>query len=415
VADRADVSPQTSPDNFDALVLTNVLDEVNVGVAVLDSGGVVTHWNHEAERMLGYPAAEAVGRVGIELGTALIDHAEAIRIQSGVLAGETWTGEFPLVDRTGRRFLAYLNIAPVVAGDQSVAGIFALFYEADLHRVDEALASLFDRVFHDAPMGIVIFDTEYRLVRLNPTAQERLGPSSIMLGRDLHTVFSGGVETLAGHLNDVLATGESRTGLELWLIGPDGEPQCWLASLCRLQRDSEVLGVAVLFTDVTADRLSRASHQRQAAHLAMLRDAALLVTLQPDPEAALTGLLRAAVPGLATRIELHLLDSTGDAGSRGQPLRIATAEPAAVTVAAPGESGPPADADHPAWWVARHGVAHQEHRVMTVPVPLFGVVHAVVTLSRAGGMPFDAEDLAAAEALTGYLAPVLVQYSGRGR
>ncbi|MFL6073851.1 MAG: PAS domain-containing protein [Mycobacteriales bacterium] len=413
MADRADVSPQTSPDNFDALVLTNVLDEVNVGVAVLDSDGLVTHWNHEAERMLGYPAAEAVGRAGIELGAALVDRAEATRIQSGVLAGQTWTGEFPLVDRTGRRFLAYLNAAPVLARDQSVAGIFALFYEADLHRVDEALASLFDRVFHDAPMGIVIFDTEYRLVRLNPTAQERLGPPSAMLGRDLHSVFSGGVETLAGHLADVLATGESRAGLELWLIGPDAEPQCWLSSLVRLQRDDEVLGVAVLFTDVTAERLSRASHQRQAAHLAMLRDAALLVTVQPEPEAALTGLLRATVPGLATRVELHLLDAGG--GSRRQPVRIATADPAGVTVAAPGEPGPPADTDHPAWSVARHGAAHQENGVMAVPVPLFGVVYAVLTLSRAGGMPFDTEDLAAAEAMTGYLVPVLVHYFGRGR
>lgn len=415
MADRTDVSAQTSPSNFDALVLTNVLDEVNVGVVVVDSAGLITHWNREAERMLGYSAAEAAGRVGLELGAALVDRAEAVRIQSAVLAGDTWAGEFPLVDRDGRRFLAYCNIAPVLARDSSVAGLFGLFYEADLHRMDEALASLFDRVFQDAPLGIAIFDTEHRLIRLNPTAQERLGPGSLVLGRDLRSVFGGGGDALAGQLAEVLATGESRIGQELWLIGPDAEPQCWLASLCRLQReDDEVLGVAVLFTDVTADRLSRASRNRQAAHLAMLRDAALLVTLQQEPEAALTGLLRATVPGLATRVELHLLDA--EAGPDGrQPRRIAAADQGTVTVAAPGEPGARALADHPAWWVARHGAAHQENGVMAVPVPLFGVVHAVFTLTRARGMPFDAEDLAAAEALTGYLAPVLVHYFGRGR
>ncbi len=45
-------------------LLAALLDGMDAALCAFDADGVVTHWNREAERLLGWSAAEAVGRHG---------------------------------------------------------------------------------------------------------------------------------------------------------------------------------------------------------------------------------------------------------------------------------------------------------------------------------------------------------------
>src|SRR4051794_7977877 len=45
-------------------LLAALLDGMDAALCAFDADGVVTHWNREAERILGWSAAEAVGRKG---------------------------------------------------------------------------------------------------------------------------------------------------------------------------------------------------------------------------------------------------------------------------------------------------------------------------------------------------------------
>ena len=45
-------------------LLAALLDGMDAALCAFDADGVVTHWNREAERILGWTAAEAVGRRG---------------------------------------------------------------------------------------------------------------------------------------------------------------------------------------------------------------------------------------------------------------------------------------------------------------------------------------------------------------
>ncbi|MYW30640.1 PAS domain-containing protein, partial [Streptomyces sp. SID2119] len=45
-----------------AELLAALLDGMDAALCAFDAGGVVTHWNREAERILGWSAQEAVGR-----------------------------------------------------------------------------------------------------------------------------------------------------------------------------------------------------------------------------------------------------------------------------------------------------------------------------------------------------------------
>lgn len=49
-------------------LLAALLDGMDAALCAFDSDGVITHWNREAERILGWSAAEAVGGAGSRAG-----------------------------------------------------------------------------------------------------------------------------------------------------------------------------------------------------------------------------------------------------------------------------------------------------------------------------------------------------------
>lgn len=49
-------------------LLAALLDGMDAALCAFDSDGVITHWNREAERILGWTAAEAVGLAAASRG-----------------------------------------------------------------------------------------------------------------------------------------------------------------------------------------------------------------------------------------------------------------------------------------------------------------------------------------------------------
>ena len=148
-----------------------------LAVVICDREGVIRDWGAGAERMLGHPAAEVVGRADLTLGH---DHAELaaraaeLGVASGLEAliagaheGETEQREWWHVRRDGTRFPAARVVAPILDRDGGVSGYVALSRdvtrrrrEADEHaalqRVATAVAAegapeaLFARVAREA-------------------------------------------------------------------------------------------------------------------------------------------------------------------------------------------------------------------------------------------------------------------------
>jgi PAS domain S-box-containing protein len=97
------------------LLLAALLDGMEAGLCAFDREGVVTHWNAEASRILGWSAAEAVGRPG--LGGWAARPADAKEIEERLLAAMDGPGrqvnEFALVTKDGRRVLVRTQSAAV--------------------------------------------------------------------------------------------------------------------------------------------------------------------------------------------------------------------------------------------------------------------------------------------------------------
>ncbi|HEX8722562.1 MAG TPA: PAS domain S-box protein [Pyrinomonadaceae bacterium] len=106
----------------------HLLDAVEQAVIATDLAGRITYWNRHAERLYGWPAAEAVGRSVLETTPADTSAEQAAEIMARLAAGETWSGEFGVRRRDGTSFPALVTDSPIrdeAGGLVGVVGVSA--------------------------------------------------------------------------------------------------------------------------------------------------------------------------------------------------------------------------------------------------------------------------------------------------
>ena len=82
--------------------------------------------NRSAENLYGYSAAEALGKDVLELLVDPQDFGVAMDIIHRVQMGENWTGQFPIKDKMGRRFLIIATDTPLYDDNGSLIGIICV-------------------------------------------------------------------------------------------------------------------------------------------------------------------------------------------------------------------------------------------------------------------------------------------------
>ncbi len=124
--DASDVLP-VAPAREQIALRAQLLDEVDVAVMLLDFSGehaVVRYWSEGAQRLYGYTAQEAMGRVLMDLVVPAEGREEALKHRPTVLAGGTIELESDARDKDGRVFPVSSRMRPVAPGD----GIGAKMY-----------------------------------------------------------------------------------------------------------------------------------------------------------------------------------------------------------------------------------------------------------------------------------------------
>jgi PAS domain S-box-containing protein len=249
------------PERDGADLLAALLDGMDAALCAFDADGVVTHWNREAERILGWTAAEAVGRQGFAGWAVRSADAEevAARLLSAMHAPGRQVHEFALVTKGGGRVLVRTQSAAVRGPDGRPAGVYCAFSEVHTQIDLERSIALSEALFEDAGWGVVLVDADLRPAVVNAHAARALGTGrTAVLGRPLGDLLAQGVEELEAVLTHVLAEGAPPAPAEIW-VGvrtPDGERRrCWRCGFVRLSsplaEEPVPLGVGWLFQDVT--------------------------------------------------------------------------------------------------------------------------------------------------------------------
>lgn len=333
------------PDGSD--LLAALLDGMDAALCAFDAGGVVTHWNREAERILGWTAAEAVGRHGFAGWAVREADAEEVegRLMSAMEAPGRQVHEFALLTKDGGRVLVRTQSAAVRGPDGKPAGVYCAFSEVHTQIDLERSIALSEALFEDASWGVVLVDADLRPAVVNAHAARSLGIGrTSALGRPLGELLAQGVEELESALTHVLAEGAPPAPAEIWVSvrTPEGEQRrCWRCGFVRLAsplaEEPVPLGVGWLFADVTEGKQGEQEASLLRFRANQLHRAARAAAECEDPREAATIHLDFALAGFADHALIDRVAGgpVADAEAEG-PVRLVRV--AATPSGAPGPS-----------------------------------------------------------------------------
>lgn len=153
--------------------LAGFLDQAREAIVVTDLDGVITSWNHGAERLYGWSSAEAAGRTCQEMGEKMgASLAEPFRIAHE--AGQ-WSGELELTDRQGRFRLVELRISLIRDEAGRPRAKLSLGTDITDRRLAERRVREQAEMLNQAREAIFITDLEHRVISWSAGAERLYG------------------------------------------------------------------------------------------------------------------------------------------------------------------------------------------------------------------------------------------------
>ncbi|WP_151480034.1 PAS domain-containing protein [Streptomyces albicerus] len=367
-----ELGPQ-EPERDGADLLAALLDGMDAALCAFDADGVVTHWNREAERILGWTAEEAVGRHGFAGWAVRTADAEEVegRLLSAMRSPGRQVHEFALLTKDGGRVLVRTQSAAVPGPDGKPAGVYCAFSEVHAQIDLERSIALSEALFDDASWGVVLVDADLRPAVVNAHAARALGTGrTAVLGRPLGELLAQGVEELESALTHVLAEGAPPAPAEMWVTvrTAEGEQRrCWRSGFLRLAsplaEEPVPLGVGWLFQDVTESKQTEQEAALLRFRANQLHRAARAAAECEDPAEAASVHLDFALAGFADHALIDLV--AGGAVPDGEgPVRLVRA--AATPSGAPGPSLPAGRAGLPVRYTEGHPALQCVERIGSV-------------------------------------------------
>ncbi|MGW0845337.1 SpoIIE family protein phosphatase [Streptomyces sp. NPDC002787] len=299
-----------------------LLDVLKVAALVLAGDGRIALWSPEAESLLGFSAAEALGRDAGALLVAPENRTRAHELFDRVRTGARWAGVFPVRHKDGsmRRVEFRTMQLRDAQGDVHALGLGT---DAETVRNVERDLALSHILVSQSPVGIAVFDTDLRWVRVNPSLERINGvPEEAVLGRRVGEVLPAlDVQAIESRMRQVLRTGEPL--LDQQTIGrtaADSEDRAYSESYHRIEDASgRVLGLAISVLDISERQRAAAEVAQARERLALIADAGIRIGTTLDLRQTARELADVAVPELADLVAVDVLDSVVNPGGTAPP------------------------------------------------------------------------------------------------
>ncbi|MGF1428045.1 SpoIIE family protein phosphatase [Kitasatospora sp. LaBMicrA B282] len=312
---------------------------VPIATALVQYDGRILHWSDDARALLGYTAEEAVGAPAAQLLAGPEHRAEVLELFERILAGESWSGVFPVRHQAGHYVNLEFRTHPVTGPDGLPLVLAVASDVTALRRVQADLAVL-DGFFTQSPVGMAVYDDQLRFVRLNEALARINGvPVTDHLGRKVTEILPGiNAAEIEGVMRHVLATGEPVLDARSHgrTTADPGHEHAWSASYFRLEDPpGRVLGVSSTIVDVTGRYLAESRAARAQERLTLLVDATASIGTTLDLHRTARELAEAMVPRVADLSGVFALERlvTGDADdtdssiTRVRRLALASTDP----------------------------------------------------------------------------------------
>ncbi|WBB62487.1 SpoIIE family protein phosphatase [Streptomyces sp. WMMC500] len=409
--------------------------DITDAAVVVDSQGLVQHWNEGAEALFGYAAADAVAHPVTDILS--IPWEKRWETAERNPAGRGWTGSFTARHRDGSRLRVRAQVCPL-GGDHRASWLIVATSLATAHEREREQAIL-RGLFSQSPFGLTVVDPQLRVVMVNPALERMEGvPARLRLGRALGDTVPEEVGPIAeAHAREVLETGEPRVAVshvDPPVASSSHLPHVRSRSSFRLQDPAgRTLGMGQAVLDVTG-------YYQARRHLTLISEAGIRIGSTLDLDRTAQEFAEVLVPQVADFVAVDLSAAVVH-GHEPDPVLIAdSAElirraqqsirediPESVTPAGTpvtysrsspqqrcvtsGRSVLEPTVDLSTSWLSQDAVHSDKlkevgiHSLLVVPLRARGITMGVATLVRwKNPEAFDADDLLLVEELAAHAA-----------
>ncbi|WP_407565423.1 SpoIIE family protein phosphatase [Streptomyces sp. 184] len=275
--------------------------DITDAAVVVDSQGLVQHWNDGAEALFGYATADAVAQPVTEF--LEIPWDERWEIAERNPAGKGWTGSFTAHHRDGSHFPVRAQVCPLGLDHRASWLIVATALATAQAREREH--AILRGLFTQSPFGLAVVDPQLKLVMVNPALERMEGvPARQQVGRALGDTVPEGVGPVTeARAQKVLDTGEPQVAVS-HVDPPDDSssrlPHVRSRSSFRLQDPAgHTLGMGQAVLDVT-------SYYQVRRHLTLISEAGIRIGSTLDLERTAQELAEVLVPQVADFVAVDL-------------------------------------------------------------------------------------------------------------
>ncbi|WP_232247403.1 SpoIIE family protein phosphatase [Kitasatospora azatica] len=272
-------------------------------VAVAGPDGELAGWSSGAQDLLGYSAAEVVGRPA----TALLGGGLPASARERLAAQQEWVGRVALRHRDGHPVDCLLRACPLRAAEVRAGWLFEaepLAAGAASYEDERANDTLLRWAFDQSPFALAIYDTEGRFLRINePMARQLAAPENEVRGlRITEHMPDPAFRLPERYVDRVAATGEPEHVENFVRVPGEPSPHAWIVHFAPLKDQAgTVHGVQLAALDFSEQAAAR-------ERLALLDRASRSIGSSLDVVRTAQELADVAVPVCGDFVSVDLLE-----------------------------------------------------------------------------------------------------------